>query len=382
MIRFLELMSSLKVINQNATLKTIADNNIRCGLFISKGNSRHFEAIMKRFNSMGISFNCVYMNSIGDCDEINYEEIVDVKYIHDNPLNLEYIIMYAEPYIWGIFEYFRNNGIKTICFTEPEVINNRIDAIYSHMPEIYSVYSRMDSKSQSVYLHTLKASVTCDIEDYAYAEEAQYFLEGYTPVLGDTVIDGGAFDGESAIDFLSFKANVISFELDKTNYQEAKEKADKYGFVAENYGLGDYEQKVRYTPADAGSCISSAGENIASIIDIDTYILRHDIPRIDYIKLDVEGSEMNALKGAIKTISKCQPTMAISAYHKFEDLWTIGNYIISIHNSYKFAFRHYKIDVRNYSLSEDGKKELSSYGVGMFIPTVYETVLYCKAVQN
>ena len=112
----------------------------------------------------------------------------------------------------------------------------------------------------------------------------------------------------------------------------------------------------------------------AHFIDIDTYIKRNNIPRVDYIKLDIEGAELSCLKGAAKTIVRCKPKMAISAYHKAEDIWVLANYVKSIRPDYEFKFRHYRIDVHDYILDENQKNFLLQFGLELFIPT------YCEAV--
>ena len=63
---------------------------------------------------------------------------------------------------------------------------------------------------------------------------------------------------------------------------------------------------------------------------------------INYVKMDIEGSELDALKGGEKIIKRDLPHLAISIYHKPSDLWEIGLYLFSIHgNKYKYYIRNY-----------------------------------------
>ena len=65
--------------------------------------------------------------------------------------------------------------------------------------------------------------------------------------------------------------------------------------------------------------------------------------KIDFIKMDIEGAEFNALKGAEKTIRKFMPNLAISLYHSLEDFISIPIYLNSLNLNYKFYLDHHTI---------------------------------------
>lgn len=64
-----------------------------------------------------------------------------------------------------------------------------------------------------------------------------------------------------------------------------------------------------------------------------------------FIKMDIEGSEYRALEGAKNTIRKDHPILAISIYHKPEDIVEIPEYILELSESYQFYIRHYSTDI-------------------------------------
>ena len=145
-----------------------------------------------------------------------------------------------------------------------------------------------------------------------------------------------------------------------------------------NFGLSDKENEERYLVGDMGSSRTRYGNALGKFIDLDTYVARKNLPCVDYIKLDIEGAELDMLHGAAETISRCKPKMAVSAYHKQEDLWTLATYIKSLRPDYEFAFRHYRIDCRDYILDDDQRAILKYFGLEPFIPSDFEMVLYCR----
>ncbi len=63
--------------------------------------------------------------------------------------------------------------------------------------------------------------------------------------------------------------------------------------------------------------------------------------RASLIKLEIEGSELEALKGASKTITSSRPRMALSIYHKPEDLHTIPDFVNGLDLGYRYALRQH-----------------------------------------
>ena len=64
-----------------------------------------------------------------------------------------------------------------------------------------------------------------------------------------------------------------------------------------------------------------------------------------FIKMDIQGYEMNALRGAERTIREAKPKMAICIYHKILDFVDIPKYVLSIRPDYKLYVRQYRSDV-------------------------------------
>jgi hypothetical protein len=62
---------------------------------------------------------------------------------------------------------------------------------------------------------------------------------------------------------------------------------------------------------------------------------------VSFIKLDLEGAEQAALKGAKDHILADHPKLAVAVYHRPEDFWKIPRYILGLRDDYKLYLRHY-----------------------------------------
>jgi FkbM family methyltransferase len=76
---------------------------------------------------------------------------------------------------------------------------------------------------------------------------------------------------------------------------------------------------------------------------IDHLVETGRIEKVDFIKMDIEGAELNALKGAEETIRRFKPKLAITVYHNLKDFWEIPEWLESLGLGYKFYLRHFTI---------------------------------------
>ncbi len=161
-------------------------------------------------------------------------------------------------------------------------------------------------------------------------------------------IDGGCYDGRTTIQFKnwaegSFKKS-IAFECDERNIEVIKRNwegtAGKEDFILYEKGLHSSKAELHFyeDTASSGSRLSKDGGVIVPVDSIDN-ILNGE--KATFIKMDIEGAELEALKGAERTIKKWRPKLAISLYHKPEDIYEIPLYLMKIMPEYKFYIRHY-----------------------------------------
>ena len=89
------------------------------------------------------------------------------------------------------------------------------------------------------------------------------------------------------------------------------------------------------------SCLSESGSCFIQTGALDDILINHPI---SYIKMDIEGAELDALKGAKSIITKSEtpPVLAISVYHRPEHLWEIPLWIQSVCPKYDYYLRNYE----------------------------------------
>jgi len=192
-----------------------------------------------------------------------------------------------------------------------------------------------------------------NINNWKKTEGNQYFPHEIIKLKEDEVfIDGGAFDGDTIEVFLketSSKFNkIISYELDKNNYQKLIKNIYKYEpeinnkIISYNLGLLDKNKNTSYCSSSTSAIIDSDSNEIGKVIKLSEH-LKNTIP--SYIKMDIEGAELEALKGAEEVIKKYKPKLAICVYHKPEHFWEVPLFIKKIVPEYKIYLRHHSHDI-------------------------------------
>lgn len=110
------------------------------------------------------------------------------------------------------------------------------------------------------------------------------------------------------------------------------------------YGVWDEDTILHFNNiGDQSSSIGTEGDGGSSVkcVSIDEIVMD---TQVSFIKMDVEGAELRALSGAKHVITRDMPVLAISAYHKIDDLITLPQYIRSLAaagHSYQLYLRHH-----------------------------------------
>ncbi|WFN37128.1 FkbM family methyltransferase [Methanomicrobium antiquum] len=165
-------------------------------------------------------------------------------------------------------------------------------------------------------------------------------------------VDCGGFIGDTTEMFINHVTNfskIYFYEPQSDNFNKAstylssweKDVFDK--IILRNVGVGKENALLKIKANGANSTISSEKGCEIEVVSLDNDIKEP----ISFIKMDIEGSELDALNGAKRHIIDEKPKLAICVYHKPNDLWEISELILEMNPSYKLYLRQYKLDDGN-----------------------------------
>lgn len=162
----------------------------------------------------------------------------------------------------------------------------------------------------------------------------------------EVFVDCGAYTGDTAEIFMrntnNKYAHYYAFEPDGEHFKEAEKfLMNKQNTTLTKKGLFSTETILNFKDGYTScSKICDTGEAVVKVTSIDKYF--SDKPHIPtFIKMDIEGAELEALEGAEFIIRKHKPKLAICVYHRPEDLYEIPEIIKSYREDYKLYLRHY-----------------------------------------
>lgn len=177
--------------------------------------------------------------------------------------------------------------------------------------------------------------------------DRQYFDLPYMLHHNEEIfVDAGCFDGLTVNSFIKWCGGeykeIMAFEPDRQCYGKCSEilkGVDNLTMI--NKGLWSSEQTLSFhETGDSSSVITESGETQIQTVRLDDIA---DGKKITFIKMDIEGAETEAIAGAAGTIERCRPKLAVSIYHKADDILEIPRMILEIRPDYKFYLRHYSL---------------------------------------
>ncbi len=203
----------------------------------------------------------------------------------------------------------------------------------------------------TLYANAMLVLATFGMKQYEYRNDLGVFI-GAKP--GDVVIDAGGCWADTALYFadrIGNEGRVLTFEFDPKNL----------GIFQQNMSLNpSLAKRVTVIPhplwdeagvslamnsngpasrANSGA-VSEDTPKVAVTATIDQVVQEKNLGPIGFIKMDIEGAELAALRGAVETLRRDRPRLAISVYHSLDDYVQIPRWIAELNLGYRFYLGH------------------------------------------
>lgn len=242
---------------------------------------------------------------------------------------------------WDIYHAFRQYLGWRFWLSEPDRILSQLDALTRAM----DCLSDDASKRCLLDIATFRLGLDTAYGSFRHNDN-QYFNEFTLQNLqGKPIcyVDGGAYNGDTYLELCSMAdvPNAYLFEPDSANYaQLVANTSQRTGQVqCLPLGLSDRYDILGFNAGNGeGASITEKGSAHIAVAALDTVLAGHSV---DFIKLDVEGAELQALQGARQIIERARPVLAISLYHCPQDLWELPLTLASMCVNYRFHIRQH-----------------------------------------
>lgn len=128
----------------------------------------------------------------------------------------------------------------------------------------------------------------------------------------------------------AFEPYPRTFEKLKTNTDLNNDSAVK----AYNLGIGEKQgmlYMIQHSPSNSGGFRMTEDKQDSvevAVITFDEFVLEHGIPTVDFIKIDVEGFEVQVLKGALQSINRFRPVIIFE--YSLENILAQGGDVVEV----------------------------------------------------
>ena len=215
-----------------------------------------------------------------------------------------------------------------------------------HREELQTVFDRLaDETSKHVFRSVLafkisgKPSYLFDCE----TSKDEAFSNILTLGKEECYADLGAYDGDTVSEFLDVVGGnfrtIYAFEPNPKNFRKlSKNFGERERINLIPKGVWDCTTELHFNlKAGRSSAADESASGVAEVTAVDEWI---EEP-LSYIKFDVEGAEREALKGCERQIRMHRPKIALSAYHRTEDLFALPLQVLSCFPEYRLYLRHH-----------------------------------------
>ncbi|MEA2019851.1 MAG: FkbM family methyltransferase [Campylobacterota bacterium] len=309
-----------------------------------------------------------YLKSIGanvtcffDRDEKkNGSTICDIPVltpIDENLANTSTMLIAARHAVKEVENSMQEREIDMLSFDGYYLVKN-----YDRFANVRDNYFN-DERSVETFNALLIAMLSGSIKSCLdVMEKDMYFaLPEFSGNFNEAFVDAGAFVGDTVERFIwenlgTFK-HIHAFEPGYKQFRALEKRIDrlyeewaidKNSVSLVKAGLSDENTTMNCSYVDDSplrhGLVAQDKKDISDdkfsseVYTLDSYL---DGKGVSFIKADVEGMELELLRGAKETIQRCKPKMALCAYHYPNDLFEIAEYVRELNPEYKFVLRQH-----------------------------------------
>ena len=307
-------------------------------------------------------------------NQFKKNNLVLLGYIDNNPeawgdnvfspkcLRRDDVVIIASIYYYEIEKQLERIGIKQYAYYENiALVYDGFETYYQGFQGWFKEFDEnltkyectkdilADETSVLVFEFLMNYKKTLDSE---YLHKARVISENFGCQDFDKVIvdqfdgetcffDVGGCDASTTLRFIELCPDykkVFYIEPDSELMRLSKERLMKYKRIEYlEAGAGEDNKIARFDPVglSAGK-VTDKGDRLINIIKLDDYIVKNS-----YVKMDIEGSEYQAICGMKSAIESCHPMLGISVYHLPGDIHRLISLVLQYNKEYKVYMRHY-----------------------------------------
>lgn len=235
--------------------------------------------------------------------------------------------------------------------------------VLSQKDDVWKAFALLsDDKSRREYVAQLRLRLLSDFDSLQPPSiHDQYFPDDlFALVANEVFVDCGAFNGDTIRAIIKRRMDfgrIVALEPDPINFERLEEylrelpNAIRDKISPRRLAVGAAKSNVRFETA--GTIASRASDQGELEVECDALddILGDCAPT--YVKMDVEGAELDALSGARRIMHQNSVLWALCVYHKFDDLWRVPLFISTHTQGYHFFLRKYTGDSVIYAIPRE-----------------------------
>lgn len=225
---------------------------------------------------------------------------------------------------------------------------NLLDDLWANRGKYETLHDRLaDDRSRQVLDAVLGFRQTLDprILQQVLSEDDLYAPKGlFEFTSNEAYVDGGSYDGDTIRAFIDRVHgrfdDIYAFEPDPATFEKLSSNFRHEPRVHPIHaGLHSHVGQLRFRDdASRGAIFANDGGIEMPVTTIDDVL---GARRLTYVKMNIEGAEIDALHGGRNAICKWLPRLAISVYHRASDLWRIPEVISEISSDYQLYLRQH-----------------------------------------